>query len=66
VIKVQWRAGGALGTVTGPKFTRATAGYQSWSLDLTAPATATTARVMMVVSGLSTTVYVDEFTFAAK
>jgi hypothetical protein len=66
VIKVQWRAGGALGTVTGPRFAKATKGYQSWSLDLTAPAGATTARVLMVVTGLSTTVYVDELTFTAR
>jgi hypothetical protein len=66
VIKVQWRAGGALTTVTGPKFKGATNGYQSFSLNLTAPANATTARVMMVVSGLSSTVYVDEFTFTSQ
>jgi hypothetical protein len=66
VIKVQWRAGGALGTVTVTKFTKATAGFQSWSADLTAPSGATSARVMMVLSGLSTTVYVDDFSVAVK
>jgi hypothetical protein len=66
LIKVQWRAAGALATVTAAKFTKATNGYVAWSADLTAPPGATTARVMMVLSSLGTTLYVDDFSFAVK
>jgi hypothetical protein len=65
IMKVQWRAAGTLSTVTAVKFTQPTPNWVSWSKELAAPAGATTARFMMVVSSLNATIYVDSFEFTA-
>jgi hypothetical protein len=41
-------------------------GWMEIAAELTAPSGATTARVMMVVSSLSATIYVDDFSLASS
>ncbi len=62
-IKIKWRsAGGNISTVTIKKYTDDTAGaWTSFSGIVTAPSTATTARVMMQVKSLNTNFHVDDF-----
>jgi PKD repeat protein len=62
-IKIKWRgAGGNISTVTIKKYTDDTAGaWTSFSGIVTAPPTATSARVMMQVKSLNTNFHVDDF-----
>jgi hypothetical protein len=63
-LKLQWRnAGGTLSTVTVRQFKTATADWQLAAADVVAPAEASTARVIMTVSNLNATIYVDDFSF---
>ena len=63
LIKIKWRGpSGNIATVTVAKFTDDTAGgWVPFTGTVTAPSTATSARVMMTVNGLTGTVYVDDF-----
>jgi hypothetical protein len=65
VFKIQWRSSGAIGTTVVHKVTAST---NAWTRminnSLAAPGGATSARVMMVVSSLNATVYVDDFSFS--
>jgi hypothetical protein len=65
VVKVQWRSQKAISTVITAKYTKPTAGWVGWSGTLTAPVGTTTGRIMMVVSSLNATLYVDSFEFTA-
>jgi hypothetical protein len=66
VLKVQWRtASGAISTVTLGKVTKSTTGWVRLTKALTAPAGATIARAMMVISSLNATIYVDDFELTA-
>jgi hypothetical protein len=62
---VQWRASGSLGTLIVKKYTSPTGGWSEWSSTVVAPANATTARIIMTLGSLNTTVYVDSFEFVA-
>jgi hypothetical protein len=66
VLKIQWRAGTkSISTVTLGKVTKPTGGWTEIQAQVTAPGTTTSARAMMVVSSLNTTIYVDDFVLAA-
>lgn len=65
ILKIQWRSTKTLSTATVAKFTKATNGWVGWSANLTAPAGATTARILMTISSLNATIYVDDFSLAA-
>ena len=63
--RVQWldAAGTGLGTQTVGDYTGPTSGWVQATGELVAPAGAARARVQMVVSGLSATIYVDDVSF---
>lgn len=63
VLKVQWRnaSGKSIGTVTIGKVSKTTAGWVPLTSAMTAPTGAVTANVMMVISSLNATIYVDDF-----
>ena len=64
---MQWRSGKSnISTVVLGKVTNATGGWARITADVDAPSGATTARVMMVVSSLNTTIYVDDFSLASS
>jgi hypothetical protein len=56
-------AGNRIKATTVHQFTAATAGWQQVTAAMTAPPNAVNAQVMMVVSSLNGTVYVDDFSF---
>jgi Carbohydrate binding domain/SdiA-regulated len=64
VFKIQWRASGKISVVTLGKFTKATNGWTVMTGNVTAPAGATTARVMMVIGSLNASIYVDDMSLA--
>jgi hypothetical protein len=61
-VKLQWRgSGGALGTIVVKKYTSATAGWVQLPVtSAAAPATATSARVILASANMSATAYVDD------
>lgn len=65
-LKVQWRSGSSsLATVIIRKLTDDTAGaWQQVTGSLTAPAGATSARVIQAAGSLNGTIHADEFSFA--
>lgn len=66
LFKIQWRTNsGKLSVVTLAKVTRSTAGWVQLTATAPAPSAATTARLMMVVSSLNTTAYVDDLVLAS-
>jgi hypothetical protein len=67
VFKIQWRSNsGKVGDVTLTKVTKSTNGWVNLTAPATSPASATVARVMMVVSSLNATVYVDDLVLAGN
>ena len=63
VVKIKWRGpGGNISTVTIRRYNDDTAGaWSSFAGTVTAPPTATTARVMMTVKSLTGAFHVDNF-----
>jgi hypothetical protein len=67
VFKIQWRSSsGKLTDVTLGKVIRQTGGWSQITSAAPAPAAATVARVMMVVSSLNATVFVDDLVLAGN
>ncbi len=66
-LQVRWRnsSNGTIRTDTVATFTGATGGWAPTAATLTAPAGTTNAQILMAVSSLSATIYVDDFVFQA-
>ena len=64
-LQVKWRSASntVISTTTIKTYTTSTNGWNQATASLIAPVGTTNAQVMLVVSSLNTTIYVDEFVF---
>ena len=64
-LKIEWRNGSTLiYRDTVKKYTGVTSGWDQATANLVAPAGTTNARILLAVTGLNGTFYVDDFFFA--